>query len=368
MKTYHFKAIRAKQALGHAVFCFAADPADVLAFSRMDRIERQSDGTLKGFQRHPLASHIKEIREYLVRDDALLPNAVILGFLGDVTIKELGDGIVDIVVNHQEGGSHPAFVIDGQQRLMALSGVRKPGFQVLVSAFLCKNDDELRRQFVLTNNTRPLPKALVYELLPRVDGLPERFTSRKFAFAVVEQLNFRRDSVLHGQIRQHTNPKGALSDIAILRIVMNSASDGAIWNLLAECTSASMPELVQAAFELLNNYFLAVEGVFQDEWQGRNPHTSRLRHGAGLVAMGFIMDYLCSVDMPSASNTYQKFYFGLTTLKPFTAWTCGSWQFDGGVSVPWNGIHNTPADINMLTDHLMRSLRRCLRSSLSVAA
>ena len=54
-------------------------------------------------------------------------------------------------------------------------------FEVLVSAVICGDEAELRRQFVLVNNTRPLPKSLIYELLPGVDGLPSRLSNRSFA-------------------------------------------------------------------------------------------------------------------------------------------------------------------------------------------
>ena len=46
---------------------------------------------------------------------------------------------------------------------------------------VCADEAELRRQFVLINNTRPLPKSLIYELLPGVDGLPSRLSNRAFA-------------------------------------------------------------------------------------------------------------------------------------------------------------------------------------------
>ena len=71
-------------------------------------------------------------------------------------------------------------VVDGQQRLTALSQVGRD-FQVFVSALICKDEAELRRQFVLINNTRPLPKSLIYELLPTVDDLPARLSKRSQA-------------------------------------------------------------------------------------------------------------------------------------------------------------------------------------------
>jgi DGQHR domain-containing protein len=282
----------------------------------------------------------------------------------------LGGGIVDVRISVPEGKNRPGFVVDGQQRLTALSGIRKPGFQVFVSALICKDYNELRQQFVLINNTRPLPKTLIYELLPNVEGLPERFTARKFAARLVDRLNFRADSVLRGEIRQHTNPKGVLSDTAMQKIVMNSSSDGAIRDLIqqSDLTPESMKALEEKAFMLFNDYFKAVIDVFGEEWVGMNPKTSRLRHGAGLVAMGFVMDQLTSADLQRCSTYYEKFVVGLAALKPHTAWTHGNWQLGDVLTPPWNGIQNTPTDINVLTNYLIRSLKRSLRHLEQAAA
>ena len=370
MKIFQFKAIRAQQADGHDVFCFAAEPADVLGFSEIDRVGRQDNGELKGFQRHQVAPHIKEIRDYLTRDDALLPNAVIVAFLDNVEVRDLGNGLVDVTISVLEGQNRPGFVVDGQQRLTALSGIRKPGFQVFVSALVCKDYNELRQQFVLINNTRPLPKALIYELLPTVEGLPERFTARKFAARLVDRLNFRSDSVLQGEIRQHTNPKGVLSDTAMQKIVMNSASDGAVRRLIEQCgaTPEGVLALEEDAFQVFNDYFRAIKYVFGAEWDGMNPKTSRLRHGAGLVAMGFVMEQLCSTELQNCANEYDKFVLGLEALKPHTAWTRGSWQLNDVLITPWNGIQNTPTDINFLADYLVRMLNRSVRHLQKAAA
>lgn len=370
MKTFQFKAIRAQQAADHDVFCFAAEPSDVLAFSEIERVGRSDNGELKGFQRHQVAPHIKEIRDYLSRADALLPNAVIVAFLDNVQVQDLDNGIVDVTISVQEGQNRPGFVVDGQQRLTALSGIRKPGFQVFVSALVCKDYNELRQQFVLLNNTRALPKALIYELLPSVDGLPERFTKRQFAAKIVDRLNFRFDSVLRGEIHQHTNPKGMLSDNAMQKFVMNSASDGAVCRLMEECgaTLEGKQVLQERAFTLCNDYFRAIKTVFGDEWEGLNSRTSRLRHGAGLVAMGFVMDHLYSVDLPKCNTDYDKFVMGLELLEPDTAWTHGTWQFSEELKTPWNGFQNTSTDINILTDYLIRRLKRHLRRVQKAAA
>src|SRR3546814_12857585 len=95
-------------------------------------------------------------------------------------------------------------------------------FQVFVSAVVCADDAELRRQFVLINNTRPLPKSLIYELLPSVDGLPRRLYDRSLAAELTAQLNYQGDSSLNGLIHQHKNPAGIIRDTAIQKVIMNT--------------------------------------------------------------------------------------------------------------------------------------------------
>lgn len=351
MTIFKYKAIRAKQSEDHDVFSFAALPSDILAFSEIERIGRGEDGHLKGFQRHQVANHIKEIRDYLGRDDALLPNAVIIAFIDGVKIRDIGDGVVEVEI--EADINKPGFVVDGQQRLTALSGLHKPDFQVFVSALICKDYNELRQQFVLINNTRPLPKTLIYELLPTINGLPERFTSRKFAARVVDRLNFKPGSSLYGQIRQHTSPKGVISDTAMQKLVMNSAADGAIRHLLQEVNYE------EQSITLIDEYFKAVTEVFRSEWVGMTPKTSRLRHGAGIIALGFVMEQLFSSE---GARTKDDFIPGLMLLKPFMAWTSGTWNLSEDDIRPWNGIQNTPSDIDLLANFLTRTLKRALRA------
>lgn len=356
MKIYRFNAIKARQAPEHDVLVFAAPAHDILNFAAIERVGRKDDGQLKGFQRHQIASHIKEIRDYLGREDALLPNAVIVAFIEGVEVKDLGKGVVEVKIDAREG--RPGFVVDGQQRLTALSGIDKPGFEVFVSAVVCKDYNELRQQFVLINNTRPLPKTLIYELLPNVEGLPERFTSRKFAARVVDRLNFTRGSALHGEIRQHTNPGGVISDTAMQKLIMNSASDGAIREMF------QYEDREARATSLVNEFFSAVRDVFGPEWTGMTPRLSRLRHGAGIVAMGFVMDLLYSTE---GAVERVEFARGLRLLQPHTAWTSGQWPLEANDVRPWNGIQNTPSDIDLLTRYLVSSLKRALRRPRRVA-
>lgn len=347
---YRFKGVRATQAPNHDVFTFAATPSEILSFSEIERIGRNEEGHLKGFQRHQVASHIQEIRDYLRREDALLPNAIILAFLDSVIVKDQGDGIVDIEI---DGTKHkPGFVVDGQQRLSALSTMEKDNFQVFVSALICKDYNELRQQFVLINNARPLPKSLIYELLPSVDGLPERFTKRKYAAHIVDLLNSTSGSSLYCEVKQHTNPRGVLSDTAMQKLVMNSVSDGALQKFMQH------EDFEGRSIELINNFFHAVRTVFRPEWDGLSPRHSRLKHGAGIISLGFVMD---EIFAKQGTSTRDDFIDGLRLLKPHTAWTSGEWRFSETDIRPWNGVQNTPSDIALLTEFLTQKIRKELK-------
>ena len=175
-KTIKFSAILADQSPEHRVFSFCARASEIYAIAQIDRIGRDSAGGLKGFQRPQIAKHIVEIRKYLAQDSAILPNPIVLAFTDNVLVESLSDQFAEICIDISNGP--PGFVVDGQQRLTALSGLPEKDFQVFVSGVICKNDDELRKQFILINNTRPLPKTLIYELLPTVGDLPDRLSER----------------------------------------------------------------------------------------------------------------------------------------------------------------------------------------------
>ena len=349
MRSFQYRAVLAKQSPQHQVMCFAAHPHDVLAFSEIDRVGRDSDGSLRGFQRPQIASHIHDIRDYLQREDAVLPNPLVIAFISGLSATDNHDGTFDIRI--EVGDDKPGLVVDGQQRLTALSGLQDKPFQVFVSALVCRDYEELRQQFVLINNTRPLPKALIYELLPSTPGLPEKFTARTFAARVVEILNYDEDyKTLHGKIKQHTNPSGVIGDSAVQKIIMNSATDGVIRTFLDE------PDYTVQAAALIDRFFEAVAEVFPDAWNGHKASTSRLIHGAGIVAMGFAMEYIYTRFSDSSVKTFNK---GLQPLTEpgVTAWTAGHWEFSESDRRPWNKVQNVPQDIMTLASYLVRRLK-----------
>ena len=354
-KYLNFSALKPKQSVSQEVFSFVATVAELEKMARIERAGRDENGELTGFQRPQIANHIHNIADYLATPSAILPNALVVGFPSQsAKFKKGADGAGQLQINIEKGP--PGWIVDGQQRFTALGIAKRPNFQVIVTGFISPTPEELQRQFILINSARPLPKALVYELLPQVSDLPPVLGQRALAARITAALNYGSRSSLKGLIKQQTNPRGSISDTIIQRVVLNSMSDGALR------IYADEPDLLAAkGADLLSEFFHSVRQVFRSDWEGHKPTTSRLVHGAGIIAMGYVME---AIHSATGATTEAEFTEGLSKLVGKTSWTSGQWEFDGETRA-WNGIQNVPRDIRLLSMHLVQVYRRAQRRSKS---
>jgi len=350
MQEFTYYAISPKQGSCSSVFAFSAPVKDIFQFATIDRIARDGQGNLSGFQRPEVATHIREICDYLSKEDAILPNAIVVAFTDGVEVSPSPvNGIHKITI--RADGRPNGLVVDGQQRLSALTQLSDKNFEVVVSCIVCPSEEELRRQFILINNTKPLPKSLIYELLPTVDGLPSRLSFRAMASSLTERLNFDESSAIHGLIKMHTNPYGIIQDTIIQKVAINSLENGALREL------SSQQDGVEASFQLLSNFYQAVAETFPEAWHQQTPRSSRLVHGAGIIAMGYVMEHLYfSMD---ARGT-EDFKTGLNMLKGKTAWTSGEWDF-GDRKPKWNELQNLNRDWKSLGNYLNATIKKVQR-------
>jgi len=240
-------------------------------------------------------SHISEIRRYLESDSPLIPNAVVLAVDSRVRFEahdKQADGYSRTGILHIPLDStwseqdKPAWVVDGQQRIAAIREAQLDSFPICVTAFCTSNIQQQREQFILVNSTKPLSKALIYELLPTTQMvLPEMLQKRRFPSILLNRLNYDPDSALRLKIKTATNQDGVIQDNSILKMLEHSLSDGALYRFRRADGTGD----VEAMLGVLKSYWAAVAYVFKDAW-ALSPNRSRLVHGAGIVSMGFIMD------------------------------------------------------------------------------
>src|SRR5262249_46037098 len=156
---------------GRRIYAFAVDGKVLHRFTAVSRLGRTEEGIIRGYQRPEVLAHVAQIRAYLETAAAILPNSIVLAFDREVPFKATGRGEVartgELTMRLAEGdGDRVAWIVDGQQRAAAVRELTRDGFPVCVTAFVARDVNEQREQFLLVNNTKPLPRRLVYELLP----------------------------------------------------------------------------------------------------------------------------------------------------------------------------------------------------------
>lgn len=76
-------------------------------------------------------------------------------------------------------------------------------------------------------------------------------------------------------------------------------------------------------------------------------------HGAGIRAMGRLMDrIMASVDVKQRAAV-KKVERELKTIAPVCRWTSGVWEELGGIR--WDEVQNVPRHISVLSNYLVRA-------------
>lgn len=344
-------AIKINQA-GQDIFAFGVDGKDIPGFAAVSRAHRDGE-VLEGYQRPEVISHIRAIRRYLESADALLPNAVVIAFDDRVEFTASTNtegpfssaGMLRIPL---DGDEKPGWLVDGQQRTAAIREARVESFPVAAVGFIATTDEQQRSQFILVNNTKPLPKGLIHEMLPDTVGhLPPAYARRRLPATLMIRMHTDPKSPFHKRVSMPTSSEGNIKDTSVLRMIEASLYDGALYQYRDPATGEGDEDSMLLH---LNFYWSAVRETWPEAWE-LPPKDSRLTHGAGLRAMGHLMD-AWTEDVPAAELSGLGLPAKLADLKPRTAWTGGSWDLRDGETRRWNSWQNTPSDIAVLTANL----------------
>lgn len=370
LNTLELPALEISQGPKRRLYLFGVDGKRLEEFATVSRVRRQKGTKVEGYQRPEVIAHIAEIRRYLESDNPLVPNALVVAFDDRVHFTpsleaEASEysvpGVLSIPIDPDlPDVDKPGWIVDGQQRTAAIREARVDSFPVSVVGFIADGAEEQRAQFILVNATRPLPKSLIYELLPGTEGsLPTHLQRKQLPARVVERLNHDDGSPLAGWIQTPTTPDGVIKDNSILRAVENNITDGVLYRWRDPATGAGD---IDGMLSVLFPFWTAVELVFPDAW-GLATRKSRLMHGAGIISLSYLMDAIADPILDDRPPTVEDFVRGLNVIKPVCRWTEGTWEFGDDIKRRWNEIQNISRDVQMLTSFLLFEYRRRASSS-----
>jgi DGQHR domain-containing protein len=355
-----------EQCKGHPLYLFCLTGDEILSLADISRVSRDDAGTLIGYQRAEVKRHVQDIVDYLNSDHVLFPNSIILAISSRIRFissrgPKVRDGLVVAgtleIPMPGDKDRKPAWIVDGQQRALAISKSKRRGLPVPVNAFVADDIEIQRDQFLRVNNTRPLPRGLITELLPEVSTpLPANLEAKKIPSAVCELLNSSERSPFYQMIRRasssgDTKKSAIISDTSIIAIVQESISSpsGCLFPYRNLATGETD---FDGIWKILVAYWSAVKTTFPEAW-GKPPSKSRLMHGAGLRSMGRLMDRVMSSVDPHSPHILGHVKHELQVIAPVCHWTSGRWSELGDLQ--WNEIQNVPRHISMLSSFLIRA-------------
>ncbi len=360
----HVPALEVRQGR-HLLYCFAVDGKLLSQFTAIARVRRGDGADLLGYQRPEVLRHVQQIRKYLETDEALLPNALVIAFDDRVRFTSSGTATKDSrpgTLAIPLGGTEDkkvGWLVDGQQRAAALREAAVSRFPVCVVGFVAESVAQQREQFVLINATKPLPRSLLYELLPQTSGLlPEALRKYRLASQLLDRLIRDVDSPLCGLVRRPTTPDGVIQDTSVLKMLHNSLSDGALFRFRAANGGGSD---LEGMLRLLKDYWATVACVFPEAW-AKPARESRLSGGPGIVALGFVLDTIVDNYPADHLPTQAVLQEELQALQPNCHWTAGVWDLGHGVQRRWNDLQNTSKDVRLLANYLTALYRSHARS------
>lgn len=345
------------------VYSFFMPGGDVTKVADISRIERDESQGLKGFQRREIRAHVRNIAEYLDHGSVLFPNAIILAFSSDVQFKTsrgpTPSGLIDVAksgnlrIPIRDEGKRVAWIVDGQQRSLALAKSRNQRMPVPVVGFVSDSLALQREQFILVNKAKPLPGRLINELLPETSGVffPRDLSERRIPSELCNMLNEDPTSPFYNLIKRPSAPKNQrayITDTAVIEMIRQSIRNplGALapYKSIGD-SGANLDHM----YKLLVGYWTAVRDVFKDAW-GMPPSKSRLMHSAGIQAMGVLMDKMLSRH-EGEPNRWPAIRSELRRIAPHCRWTRGTWS---ELALDWNEIQNLQQHIRGLSDTLVR--------------
>jgi DGQHR domain-containing protein len=359
------RALRTSQGKGVEVFSFFIAGDDIVKIADISRIHRDDKLELKGFQRKEIKKHVNSIVDYLDNENgnALFPNAIILALSPEVEFKQTRgrdpEGLQPVAqagtlfVPIRSTGDRAAWIVDGQQRALALSKAKNKNIPVPVIAFIAPDLATQREQFILVNKAKPLPTRLINELLPEVDMyLPRDLAVRKLPSELCSLLNRDPKSPFYQRIRQASfdgeNDSAVIVDTALIEVFRRSINSPL--GVLAQFKGIGEGDMdTMGMYSAINVFWGAVKEIFPTAWQ-LPPTKSRLTHSAGIRAMGTLMDRIMA-RVPSQSNVDPVVKQALSRIAPDCCWTEGSWK---GVDMQWDEIQNISKHVRALEEVLIK--------------
>lgn len=359
------RVLQLAQTKDTAIYLFALTGEELLDVADVSRISRDEAGKLIGYQRPEVKRHVRDIVDYLDGEDVIFPHAVIVAFSSKVKFTssrgpKVNDGLSTAgelkIPRPEPGKAKPGWIVDGQQRALAISKSKRKQLPIPVCAFITDDVETQRDQFLRINNSKPLPRGLVTELLPEVSApITANTSTHRLPSSLVNSLNNEANSPFHGLIKRSSTSTDdrvhtIIPDGPLLKALRESLVHPSGCLFVYRNLASNDADIDRIWFTVVT-FWSAVKRTFPDAW-GKAPTESRLMHSAGLTSMSRLMDRVMPHVSLTTNDPVGAVVEELELIKPVCRWTDGTWE---ELNLEWNEVENVSRHIRGLTNFLIRT-------------
>ena len=348
------------------IYTFGFDLKRVLQIARVEKTTFEK-GEFEGYQRPEVSSWINELAEKFRNESTFVTDPVTMCFnkemvrwtsiknvkfqyeFSDVPLEipELGILTIPYCETFFED-EKPAVLVDGQQRAVAARKTTRMRIPVLIVGYIIDIEDRIFKaeEFLKCNTQKNIPSDLLdiiaitlkeLKVDPTHDlifssALKKRLPADEIALS----LNKDPNSPFYEKIRTSVMKEGDITLRSVTEMISTAKS--------------LRPYPSEEQMRLLNIFWKAVANVFPDAWR-QSPKKSKLTHGAGMYAMGEVMERILMrfEGKLSGSDSVEIIEKELQRIAPKCKWTQPEWdEF-------WASIQNTAAHKVALGQYLTKA-------------
>lgn len=326
-----FRTIKVEQG-NHRFYMFTCRASDLWKFSKINQRLEDKD---QGYQRVLSPSRVRQIRDFLMRGNAI-PGAIIISCenahveRGVITIPDVEDA---------------AWIIDGQHRCAGAEEAARHGFDVYlpVVAFLDLSEQQQADYFVTINKeAKGVPSSLYIDLLrhlPKQKTEKERLEER--IADISRELTRRHDSVFFQKIVSTTSPR--VGQVSLTNFARR------LRPLLHPTNGILGTNTLIQQMKIIENYFLALSLAFPQEFK-KNTFFRTL--GFGAVWRAFPVVFSASLKESGGFRSKDSAF----VLRKVSDFDFGTWSKMGtGTAAEVQAGNDLIAELNKALDTLDES-------------
>ena len=297
MKTVFIPAFAVEQPIG-TVFVAKMDVMELLRMSMVDRQHIDNEDEMIGIQRPLKQDKVREIREYLTRQNATIPNSIIVNIRRENVISQDKQGL-------EVKDSEDTFtIIDGQHRLYGFTGYNGRPFELILTIFIGLEVSLQSEVFSVINSqqTYYAPSISIDVVLSENTQSP-----RKTIVQIAQAFNLDKQSPWYQQIRMSEGQGvGMISLASFVRPINNLTYPERLWTDIKNRLEEFKPKFPSdwkdldvdtkrypfwsfyisqqpaVIYKILFNYFIAFSRVLDYDWMNQE---SILNKAPGYNAM-----------------------------------------------------------------------------------